>query len=470
MNPRHLCLAGLLLWLAAVATAQESSDTPLANALAIDYWDESRFAKFEDRVPFSVDERRETERLVTRLASFDRRVFYNTPAISVTTRDLLVAPEKYRGQLVRWHGQAIEVMEPTREMREITDVEPALTCVAQADGSECMILTREVPDRWQSFALESEPIAVEGIFVKLAATAGGDIVPVLAAPRLEWLPTQWRPPEVNYGMSVLGILGFDVAMLDNVVHRAPLVGGETATFYQLMSRLKDTPANEFIHWAERHLPRFRDTWEADAKQGEGKRRRLAGEVLRLADKNQYSVAPFFNTPDEQVGELAVFDGVVRRALRVDTTRDRDAMAAGIDHYYELALFTGDSQNNPLMFCVLDLPPGMPEGDNIRQPVRMAGFFFKNWRFSGQSADGSEGLRFAPLFIGRGPLQLVAPEKQPIWGWIAGLGFIAVILVLWFLGWQRSRGDRAFAASTLARMKEPAEPMDIDNADLPGQAE
>lgn len=470
MSPSSLCLAGVLLWLAAPVLAQESSETPLAKSLAIDYWDESRFAKFQDRTPLSVDERRETERLVTRLASFDRRVFYASPAVPVTTHELLVDPEKYRGKLVRWQGTATQVIQPTREMQELTDVQPALTCLAHDDRSECMILSRKVPERWSTFAIESEPITVDGIFVKLVETASGDIIPLLATANIEWHPTEWRPPEVNYGMSVLGILGFDVSMLDTVVHRAPLVSSETAAFYHLMSHLEDSPANEVVNWAERHMPRHRQTWQAATKESDGKRRRLAGEVLRLAKEDQYSVAPFFNIPDEQVGELAEFDGVVRRALRVDTTRDHDATAAGIDHYYELALFTGDSQNNPIMFCVLDLPPGMPTGDNIRQPVRIAGFFFKNWRYSGRSSDGSEGLRFAPLFIGRGPLLLVDPPEQPLWGWIAGLGFIAVILVLWLAGWWRSRGDRAFAATTLARMKEPVEPIDLDDVQLPGEPE
>lgn len=470
MTQRTLCLSGVLLCLAASVLAQDSAQTPLARSLALDYWNESRFAKFEDRAPLSVDERRETERLVTRLASFDRRVFYASPAVPVTTRELLVTPKKFRGKPVRWRGTATQVIQPAREMREITDVEPAVTCLAHDENSECMILTRRVPERWSTFELKAEPIAVDGIFVKLVETAGGDIVPLLATPHIEWQPTEWRPPHVNYGMSVLGILGFDNAMLDSVVHRAPLVSSETAAFYQMMAQLQQTSPNELVHWAERHLPRHRQTWQAAAEESDGKRRRLAGEVLRLAKDDQYSVAPFFNIPDQQVGELVVFDGVVRRALRIDTTRDLDATAAGIDHYYELALFTSDSQNNPLMFCVLDLPPGMPEGDNIRQPVRIAGFFFKNWRYSGRSTDGSEGLRFAPLFIGSGPLRLVDAPKQPIWGWIAGLGFIAVILLLWLAGWWRSRGDRAFAASTLARVKEPVEPIDLDEVHLPGEPE
>ncbi|WP_425398324.1 hypothetical protein [Aeoliella sp.] len=472
MTARHLTVFAALLCWAAAANSEESPETPLAKSLALAYWDESRFAAFEDRAPLSVDERRETERLVAQLANFDRRVFYASPGTPVTTRELLVSPEKYRGKPVRWQGTATQVIEPTREMREITDVQPALTCLAHDEGSECMILTHSLPERWQTFALDAEPIAVDAVFVKLVETEGGDIVPLLASPHVEWLPDAWRPPEVNYGMSALGILGFDVSLLDSVVHRAPLVPSETAAFYHLMSNLDDTPANELVHWAQRQLPRYRDAWKESGQQGDDKHRRLVREVLRRADEGQYSVAPFFNAPSDQVGELVVFDGVVRRALRIDTTRDLDATAAGIDHYYELALFTSDSQNNPIMFCVLDLPKGMTEGDNIRQPVRIAGFFFKNWRYSGQSTDGSgdEKLRFAPLFIGRGPLRLVDPPTQPIWGWIAGLGFIAVILMLWLLGWRRSRGDRAFAASTLARVKEPVEPIDLDDAQLPGESE
>ena len=46
----------------------------------------------------------------------------------------------------------------------------------------------------------------------------------------------------------------------------------------------------------------------------------------------------------------------------------------------MEVFTEDSQNRPLVFCVRELPPGMPTGGDLREPIRVAGFFFKSWRY------------------------------------------------------------------------------------------
>lgn len=447
-----ICICFLVF---ASPTFAQDEPTPLAKSLALDYWDESRFAKFEDGVPLSVDERHEVERLVARLANFDRRVFYASPSTVVTTADLLASPHNYRGKPVRWFGKAVEVLQPESDRDASSLVQPVKTCVGRDDSGLCLLMTPSIPSRWSQLELESEPIGVNGVFVKLVETADGMIAPLIAVPHIEWMPIEWSPPAVNYGMSVLGILGIDVALLDNIEQRERLLGSETLAFYRILAGLRGTTANELANWAQRHMPRHLKEWTSLEKSPDLNDRRLASEVLRMAKDDRYSVAPFFNQPQDEVGQLAVFDGVVRRALRIDVSDNADATAVGIDHYYELALFTDDSQNNPLMFCVLDLPKDFPQGDNIRQQVRLAGFFFKAWRYGSREGDGqSSQVRYAPLFIGRAPLILVEPPAQPIWSWIAGLGFVAIVGLVWLASWYRARGDRAFAATTLARMKEP----------------
>jgi hypothetical protein len=462
------CLVcGCFFLFASTTTAQEEA-TPLAKSLALDYWDESRFAKFEDGVPLTVDEQREVERLVSRLSNFDRRVFYASPSTEVTTANLLADPGKYRGKPVRWFGKAEKLMKPSGPADASSPTEPAITCVGGDDSGMCLLMTRSVPARWSELKLESEPIGVNGVFVKLVETDEGTIAPLIAVPHIEWMPTKWSPPAVNYGMSVLGILGIDVGLLDSIVQRERLLPSETMAFYRILAATRGTTANELSNWAQRHMPRHREEWTALAKSPDLNERRLAAEVLRQAKEDRYSVAPFFNQPQDEVGQLAVFDGVVRRALRIDASENADAVAVGIDHYYELALFTDDSQNNPLIFCVLDLPDGFPQGDDIRQQVRLAGFFFKTWRYGSREGDGrSSQIRYAPLFIGRSPLLLVEPPEQPIWGWIAGIGFITVVGLVWLANLYRARGDRAFAASTLARIKEPVDLGNLDESQLPG---
>ncbi len=273
-------------------------------------------------------------------------------------------------------------------------------------------------------------------------------------------------------MSVLGILGVDVALLGRVNHRDPLRPDETVAFYQLLSGMRSTTGSELVGWAQRHMPRHVATWKEYAGGADPAQQALAREVLRVAEGDRYSVAPFFNVPGTQVGNLAVFDGVVRRAIRVEVGDDLDAMHFGIDHYYELALFTDDSQNNPLMFAVLEVPSELPLGDDVRLPVRVAGFFFKGWRYTSRQSEttGGETLRVAPLFVGRAPLRLIPLPKQPTWGWVVGLGFIGLVAVLWISAWRRTRSDRAFANSTLARLQRPTDPVEIDVDQLPHDSE
>ncbi len=440
--------------------------TPLTESLALDYWDESRFATFADGVPLTVDERLEAERLVARLVSFDRRVFLASPAKPITSEQLLETPAAYRGKLVRMQGSTSHVASPSHQRARPHEPLPAFTVSLRDATGEVEVIAAEVPRLWRNTQATNQPVAVDGVFLKVVGDDqnDGDMRrPLIAAPRLAWYPQAWNPPAVTYGMSVLGILRVDVALLDRVHHRQPLGRDETSAFYQLLAGMRGTTGDQLIHWAERQLPRHVDTWQQTMDADDASQRSLAREVLRLADDQQYSVAPYFNLPDTQVGDLAVFDGVVRRAIRVEVADDLDATAAGIDHYYELALFTDDSQNNPLIFALLDLPPEFPQGDNIRTPAHVAGFFFKSWRYTSRQVDGTGGerLRIAPLFVGRSPLRIVPPPDEPFWGWIAGLGFVGLVAVLWIAAWRRSSADRAFAKSTLARMKGPSDPIDVD---------
>ena len=451
-----LALLLLAMAMSRPAVAQSNEPNVLEKSLALDYWDESRFAKFADRLPLTVDEEQEMHRLVVRLSMFDRRVFYSSPPQPVTINDLVESPEKYRGKFVHLQGD-IEQDTPPAEGAGNVHV-----CRVGSDEGDCVVYTTEVPQRWNPDAPENRQVTVEGIFVKLDDQQG-KLVPAIAAANLQWHPTKVDLPNVNYGMSVLGVMGVDVSLLDNVHHREPLVGKETIAFYRLMSGLRDTPPHQLVNWAERQLPRHREEWQQKQKEGDKQYQAVAYQVAKLAGEGVYSVAPYFNLPDGQEGQLVTLDGVVRQALRVDASQDIDAAACGLDHYYELALFTGDSENNPLMFCVLELPDGFPVGDDLREPVRVAGFFFKNWRYASRSSTGQ--LRLAPLFIGHAPLRLVAPPKQPLWGYVAGLGFIGVILLLWLAVWRRSRADGQFEAKTLARMREPAEPLDPSEAIL-----
>jgi hypothetical protein len=159
----------------------------------------------------------------------------------------------------------------------------------------------------------------------------------------------------------------------------------------------------------------------------------------------------FNQPAEQRGRLLELEGRARRAVLVKVP-DRDIVARfGIREYWELELVTPDSQRNPLVVCVHELPSGMPTGSDINVPLAVAGFFVKSWAYRGAGEGEAQrgARRLAPLLIGLRP-ELVAPPASAggaataIGGSIA-LG--AVGLLLGWAVWRMCRDERGGAKRT-----------------------
>ncbi|MEM8866373.1 MAG: hypothetical protein AAGF31_12580, partial [Planctomycetota bacterium] len=278
-------------------------------------------------------------------------------------------------------------------------------------------------------------------------------------PRIAWYPESADGTLVNFGESVLGSMQFDVGLLDRLIDGQPLLSRERQTFYHLLAAIQEVGANQLARFARGNLGRYTKGWqEASGDSPLGK------IVAKKAGQGSYSVAPLFNDAIAQRGELFVFDGVVRRALRVDAS---DALEEfGIDHYFELELFTGDSQNLPLVFCVLELPDGFPTGERIAQDARVAGFFLKRWAYrTRKPADtvsrSHDKRQLAPLLIGRAP-QLLAPPPSsgPSTGLIAGGAFVLALAAIWLSVWRLGRADRAFDKQVRERFSPGRDDVDF----------
>ncbi len=457
--------ATLLLLAASVAAgADEPALVPaerLAKILAIDNWDESRFAKFIDRTPVSVDEQFEMIRLAQRLDSLDATLF--KAAGKVDSIQSVAEKSDDKGRLVRVAGRAKSLLaialEPA-DAERLAIEQVYITTIEDDDGNEASVLSIDVPDDWPIGKQLDEPATVGGVFVKIAMGDGREF-PVVVAPRIEWYPTKVAPPMVNYGEALLGIYGYDVAQLDAVAQRQRFTRRESAAFYALLELMGEGNPGPLAERAKKNLQGQAELWrrrvvalggdtppaDADAK----KEWTLARVALVAARDGRFSVAPFFNEPDKHTGELVVLDGTVRRAVRIDLAGgidgagDPTATDYEVPYYYQLDLFTEDSQNNPIVFCVRQLPEGFPTGEGLFEPVRVAGFFYKTWGYTarGNAEAGDKNRRNAPLFIGAGPLLFAEPEPAFPWGGVAGGSIIAVIGLLWFVGWRWSRSDRAY---------------------------
>ena len=187
-----------------------------------------------------------------------------------------------------------------------------------------------------------------------------------------------------------------------------------------------------------------------AKPGQLLRR--ARQELKKEGKTSFSVVPLFNDPADQRGRLVALSGTARRVVKV-RVQDPDIVERfGIKYYYEIYLYTPDSQDNPLVFCVRELPQGMPAGSDPRycEQVEVAGFFMQTWSYRPElanEADGNPNARqLAPLLVGREPRWTrPAPPAgtNPLYGLIAGGLFIAAIAAIWLAVWRAAKKDRRF---------------------------
>ena len=278
------------------------------------------------------------------------------------------------------------------------------------------ILTRSIPRAWLKLSKQNNltaPASAVGMFLRLSEDAAGRNEPVFAARRIAWHPH-----------TPLGQLGMDVGLLESLRDRKKIDARERECFYQMLA--------------------------AVGRAGPGQLMQTAREELKREGEKSFSVVPLFNDPDQQRGRLVMLSGTARRVVKVHV-KDADIVRRhGIRYYYEIYLYTPDSQDNPLVFCVRDLPEGMPAGSDpqYNQQLKVAGFFLKTWAFRPEKAgtpDGDPNARqLAPLLIGREPLWIEPPKSSgsnPWLGAAAGGLFILVLLAIWLAVWRSAKKDR-----------------------------
>jgi hypothetical protein len=270
----------------------------------------------------------------------------------------------------------------------------------------------------------------------------------LLAQRIAWYPN-----------TPLGELGMDVGLLDRVKNEERIAGPEREGFYQMLAAVGRAKPGQLSKQADR--------------------------ILQESKRDAFSVVPLFNEPEEQIGQLFELTGMARRAVKVRVD-DRDIRSRfGIDHYYEIEIFTRDSQDNPIVFCVRHLPEGMPlgEGKQFREQVSIAGFYFKKYAYfinlPGEDGPGEDGQprsearsqkQFAPLLIGRQPVWYPRqpPKENTLLGAVAGGLFVLAIVGIWLAVWRYGRADKHF--QTIAKNYAMDSGVSLDEIGLDAQAE
>lgn len=334
-----------------------------------------------------------------------------------------------RGQLFELRGrvQRVEPLSPPVEVAQRLELPEYFRCqfVLEPAGRSAVVYTTRVPHKWRNCAELSERSSAAGLFLKLAAADDQQPQPVFVAPRVAWYPD-----------SLLGRLGMDAGLLEEVRARGPISATEREAFYQLLA--------------------------AAGRTGPGQLLQAARRELAASGQEEYSVVPLFNEPETQIGRLVCFTGTARQVIRV-VVDDADIRARfGIDHYYQLAVVTDESAPHPIYFCVLRLPEGMPQGSasGFGEQVTVAGFFFKKWLYrpagsyrNSPEPDAPEVTHQpAPLLLGRDVVwhPRAEPAANTLAAAIAGGLFVVALAGIWVAIWYYGRTDRQFERTTLAR--------------------
>ncbi|MBN2290895.1 MAG: hypothetical protein JXM70_00635 [Pirellulales bacterium] len=351
---------------------------------------------------------------------------------SQTQKDLekaLAESDSIRGQFFRLSGNVVSV-ETVKLSAEDARRLPfkqyyRVRMVLEGGEPAVEVLTRRVPRVWLRKNKLDERASTFGMYLRRGEKNSSNNEPVFAARRVAWHPS-----------TPLGELGMDVGLLESLRDREKTEGQQRECFYQMLAAVGRAEGGELILQA-------RD------------------ELKRTGEKS-FSVVPLFNEPAEQRGRLVMLSGTARRVVKVQVKDADIVQRLGIDYYYEIYLYTGDSQDNPLVFCVRYLPEGMPTGSGPKysQQVKIAGFFLKTWAFrpekAGMSDENADTRQLAPLLIGREPIWL-EPQKtgdsNPGIGVAAGGLFILVLLIVWLAVWRSAKRDRQFR---LGRSSEPFE--------------
>jgi hypothetical protein len=305
-------------------------------------------------------------------------------------------------------------------------------CRVELDsGQVATIFALAVPKAWLADKEISERVSFTGFYLKLAPGETEDSSqPVFATQRLAWHPE-----------GILGDAGLDFGLFDDIENKAPIRAEERECFYQLLAAMGRIDGEELFR------------------------------LTRRPSEEDYSVVPLFNDANNQHGKLVALTGTARRAIlvRLDAQKEADLIEQlGFDHYYQVEIFTGDSQGNPLVFCVRALPPGFPEGPQIYETVRIPGVFFKTWAYRLQPLDeqGSQGHQLAPMLVGN-EMQWIPQQsiRNPLTGAIFGGVFVSLLIFAGVGIWAYNRGDRKFHDRVMAKQHAPESGKSLNDLDL-----
>jgi hypothetical protein len=421
--------------------------------LAIFEMDDAFFAGFADDRPLDEAERAKALKVLHRLRKADPgeidRWSQNGPA----WKDLAERPERHHGAMTRLDGYVTRI-EPApltdRQARQFELVAWHRCELEVEGGGRAVVFVEAAPVAWKRARPIRERAQVRGLFLKRLPAADRDGanrtgLPLLVAPRVAWFPD-----------TLLGKSGMDVGLLDDVVDRERLRPEETEAFYQLLAAAgRAEPGELERHAARRLAAQARELERSEAAADPARKARLRHTRV-LAQRGRSDVEPLFNRPHEARGELVLLEGTVLRAVEIRIEPPEMAARVGRSRYFEVDLVTEDSHANPLCVCLADLPEGLSLGEQLNEQVRVAGFFFKQWKYprgGRKRPEAAAQFQLAPLLVGRQGEWLKGPDTSGGMALTALVVGLPLLLVVALVGWRWLADSRLRARATRFELPE-----------------
>lgn len=414
---------------------------------------ESQLSMFTDGETIGDDSLGTLVRLLYRTPSFPLQKIHRWQQWENDVDQIAAEPNQFRGAILKLVGEVtqIESVSMSDSFAERFGFASYFRVQMTTEVTTATVYCREVPSAWLSQVDHGAPLSisssVSAMFVQLGTppqpTQGRPHL-VAVAHRFAWHP---RAPDSANGITpdhvFLCQYGLDASQFDTVEDRKPLTAFDRECFYQLLDTVGTMPS----------------------------------DVLANHAAPSVNVTQLLQFPDRLRAQHCTLTGTVRRAIRIEVDDTDITQRFGIDHYYEVEIFTepdavikfkgndsdgatsenqdgGDNEKTfysyPVVVCFRELPDWMPQGDAVHANVRFSGFFLKQWAYKTQfmsegTAPGErERLQISPLLIGSRLSQSEYVDTGArIWGPLFGGMFAALVAGIGIYVWRSEKSDREF---------------------------
>ena len=470
-----------LLHLSSMSFGQAENSFSMRQVLELAEIGPARLEQLPETAEFEDSDWQLVLQVIARLTQF-RELGSKLTTHSTLPESWLSADSDSLGEVFELEGKinSVEVVELSDELVLLSGKSQLFACQfsfansSDAEQPTVKILSSKVPKAWLTKSDFDEPAVIRGVLLK-TPNESGTRPAILATDHIAWYPTEGAPT----GQILLARQRMDVALLDEVKHRQPFVkpsvSREGEAFYAAIQAMREAKSDELKTLAQENVVRVAKLWKARQPQLTKKHRALAGQlanaqddgqqqqlrrdvrraktrrdlaitVSRQAKNSQSSVATMFLQPEREVGELFLFDGTARRAVWIAAEERADL--AG---YYEVEVYPIEARlldNRPIVCCFSSLPEDFPTGDQIRQPVQIAGIFFKSWRYRSRELNQQEGKTeqprqlYTPVLIGKEPrwLQQSNARGSQV-AWWGGIAFLVALAATWMIMMGLSKRDQ-----------------------------